>query len=74
MSDLIQITSTEIETIPQMVQTDIKDIAGVFQTVTSAPTHVPKKFIEQVLIVNSGGYKLYLYDTISNAWKYATLA
>jgi len=51
-----------------------QDIFGMFQTVTTAPTATPKNFFNQIQIYSSGGtFRIYIYDTVSNAWKYATL-
>lgn len=51
-----------------------QDVFGMFQTVTAAPTKTPRNFFEQVKIYSSGGtFRIYIYDTVSNAWKYATL-
>lgn len=50
------------------------DLLGMFQTVTSAPTSAPRTLINQIQIYSSGGtFRIYIYDTVSNAWKYATL-
>lgn len=51
-----------------------QDIFGMFQTVTSAPTGTPRNFAEQIKVYSSGGtFRIYIYDTVSNAWKNATL-
>lgn len=54
--------------------TRAQDVFGMFQTVTTAPTLTPRNFIEQVKIYSSGGtFRIYIYDTVSNAWKFSTL-
>lgn len=57
-------------TTPAMVSA----LQGVIQTVSTAPTHIPKKFSEQILIYRSGAtIRLYVYDTVNNAWRYTAL-
>lgn len=49
------------------------DIAGLFETVSSIPTGVPKDIFGQIKIYTSGAsYRLYWYDTANGAWRYAT--
>ena len=51
-----------------------QDVLGMFQTVTTAPTATPKNFFNQIQIYSSGGtFRIYIYDTVSNAWKYSVL-
>lgn len=51
-----------------------QDVFGMFETVTSAPTKTPRNFFEQIKVYSSGGvFRIYIYDTVSNAWKNATL-
>lgn len=53
---------------------ELKDITNTFKTVSVAPTHVPRNFSEQFVIYTSGAtYRLYIYDTVNNTWRYATL-
>lgn len=50
------------------------DIIGVIETVSSAPTIVPKSPYDQVKIYSSGGtFRLYVYDTSGNAWHFVAL-
>lgn len=50
-----------------------QNIAGMFQTVSTAPTNTPKNFFDQVQIyVNGGTLRLYWYDTVANTWHYVT--
>ena len=54
-------------------QIRIEELDGLFKTSSSIPTHIPKKFSEQIVIYTSGStYRLYWYDTANNAWRYAT--
>lgn len=77
--DKTQIPTLDVEitsqvSLPQSAQKDIENISSVVQTVSVVPTWVPKKFYEQVVIYSSGAtYRLYIYDTINNAWRYTTL-
>jgi len=51
-----------------------QDVFGMFQTVTTAPTGTPKNFFNQIQVYSSGGtFRIYIYDTVSNAWKFSTL-
>lgn len=44
------------------------------KTVSSAPTYVPRHFLEQVVLYSSGGvYRVYFY-IVGVGWKYATLS
>lgn len=44
------------------------------KTVSSAPTYVPRHFLEQVVLYSSGGvYRVYFY-IVGIGWKYATLS
>lgn len=53
---------------------EIRDLFGLLQTITSAPTYVPKKFSEQVVLAVAGGANsLYVYDVLNNKWRAASL-
>lgn len=50
------------------------DVFGLFETVSAAPTGVPRDLYDQIKIyVNGGTYRLYVYDVTGRAWHYATL-
>ena len=49
-------------------------VTTLIDTRTGAPSYVPKKLQEQIVIANiSGAYRLYIYDTVGKTWRYATL-
>ena len=49
-------------------------IQGFIPTVSAAPTHTPTKTADQIRIYQSGAtYRLYIYDTVNNVWKYSAL-
>lgn len=53
---------------------EIRDLIGLLPTLTAAPTYVPRKFSEQVVIAVAGGANsLYVYDVTNNLWRAATL-
>ena len=53
---------------------DISLLTGLIGTVSTAPTHIPKKFDEQVVVFKSGATKrLYIYDNINNEWDFVAL-
>jgi hypothetical protein len=53
---------------------DVLNLLGFIQTIDFVPTAKPKRFIDQFVIVTSGGSsRAYIYDTVGLAWKYATL-
>ncbi len=52
----------------------IRDLLGLISTVPVAPTYVPKRFSEQIVIAVAGGNNsLYVYDVTNNLWRAATL-
>ena len=52
----------------------IEDIYGTFPTVSVAPTFVPRKLYEQIVVYKSGAtLRLYVYDVDNRAWRYTTL-
>lgn len=49
-----------------------QNLVGLIETVTTTPTNVPKTIYDQVKIYkNSTTYRLYWYDNVNNAWRYA---
>lgn len=52
----------------------VSDLLGMFKTVSSAPTATPNRLIDQIKFYSNGAtYRLYIYDTTNNVWRYATL-
>lgn len=52
----------------------ISELFGMFQTVSAVPTATPKRLINQIQFYSSGAtYRLYIYDTTNNVWRYSTL-
>lgn len=52
----------------------IDNLFGMFQTVSSVPTGVPTRLINQIQFYSSGAtYRLYMYDTTNKVWRYASL-
>lgn len=50
------------------------DLLGFIETVTTAPTHMPVDIFDQIkLYQNATTYRLYIYDTLNNAWRYVAL-
>lgn len=51
----------------------LKDMFGLFETVSSVPTTTPKTTYDQIKIYSNGvTYRLYWYDSVAGAWRYAT--
>ena len=51
----------------------IRDLFGLFQTVSVAPTVAPLKLINQIQIYTNGAtYRLYWWDNTNNTWHYIT--
>lgn len=49
------------------------DIIGLFEVVSAAPSGTPKNVYDQVKIYTNGTtYRLYWYDQVNHAWRYAT--
>lgn len=49
------------------------DIIGLFEVVSVVPTGIPRDVYDQVKIyTNSTTYRLYWYDQVNDAWRYAT--
>lgn len=52
----------------------IKNLFGLFETVSVAPTTVPKTTYDNIKVYSSGGtFRLYIYDAVGGAWHYTTL-
>jgi len=51
-----------------------EDIRQGFRVVSSEPTTAPRNYYESIVIYVSGAtYRLYTYDEVNSAWRYATL-
>jgi hypothetical protein len=54
---------------------DIALLNGLIPTVSSVPTHTPRKFSEQFRIyANGSDFRFYWYDTTNGAWRYDQIA
>lgn len=52
---------------------NLRDLWGMFRTVSTAPTSKPRRVSEQIVIYKNGGTKrLYWYDPINDVWSYVT--
>lgn len=53
----------------------LDEIFQMIEVVASVPTDIPRKFSEQIKIYETGAAatRLYIYDNVNGAWKYATL-
>ena len=50
----------------------IDDIKELLESISTTPTHKPKRFFEQIVFYKSGTtYRVYFY--IEDAWKYVNL-
>lgn len=50
-----------------------KHLFGLIETVSTAPTTVPKTTYDQLKIYTNGSdYRFYWYDSIANVWHYVT--
>lgn len=70
MKPEIEITFDETQDLTPPPQQDLLQVQGAIQTFSSTPTHIPKTIIEQIILTST---KLYIYDTVNNTWKYASL-
>lgn len=53
---------------------NLRDLLGAFKTVSVAPTAMPKKVGEQIVLYVSGGTKrLYIANLSANVWYYVNL-
>lgn len=58
---------------PELDQTNIRNLTGFFEVVSTIPTQIPKKFWDSIKIyVNGGTTRLYIYAGTSG-WLYTTL-
>lgn len=86
MKDQIQQPLSETPARQPQKQARAEDMFGSFKfgqikgffpnIVTTAPTLVPRNFLEQIQFYSDtvhGVYRIYFYDTNSSAWHYATL-
>jgi hypothetical protein len=49
------------------------DLFGLFEVVSAVPAGAPKIPYDQIKIYTNGStYRLYWYDPVNNAWRYAT--
>lgn len=52
----------------------ILNLNGFVQTLDVTPTHVPRKFSDQfVILTNGGSSRAYIYDVRNQAWRYVAL-
>jgi hypothetical protein len=50
-----------------------RHLFGLFETVSVAPTTIPKTTYDQIKIyVNGATLRLYWYDSVANLWHYVT--
>lgn len=60
------------ETYPN--ENNIGNLTGFIRTIDFVPTDKPKQFIDQFIIVTSGGSsRAYIYDVVGLAWRFTTL-
>lgn len=51
-----------------------ENIRRGYRLVSSVPTTAPRNFYESIVIyVNGATYRLYVYDEVNSAWRYANL-
>jgi hypothetical protein len=66
----IQEIDSSVNPVPR---TELRNVWGMFQTVSSAPTAVPLSFQNQIQIYTNGAtYRLYWYDVTNNTWHYVS--
>ncbi len=51
---------------------NMRDIFGVFRSISGAPTGIPTKFADQI-VIDTTNARLYIYDTNTKLWKYSSL-
>ena len=55
-------------------QSDFRDLAGIIRTVNFIPNWTPKKLSDcQVIYASGSVYRNYVYDGVSNSWRYSSL-
>lgn len=53
---------------------ELKNLKGLFEVVSVAPANAPKNIFGQIkLYINGANYRLYIYDYVNGAWRYASL-
>jgi hypothetical protein len=62
-------TDQEIKPIPTQ---NMREIFGMFRSISGAPTGNPVKFADQI-VIDTTNARLYIYDTTTKAWKYTAL-
>ena len=62
---------------PFLDEDNVANLLGSIRSLDAAPSEVPKRFVDQFMIVTSGGSsRLYIYDvkpTGGLAWRYTSL-
>lgn len=61
----------KVTPVPRM---NASSLVGMYQTVSVAPTATPLFMQNQIQVYSSGGtFRIYIYDTVSNSWKFSAL-
>jgi len=61
----------QVTTVPRV---NGSSVFGMYQTVSVVPTTTPLFMQNQIQIYsNAGTFRIYIYDTVSNTWKYSAL-
>lgn len=74
--DAIKIPEFKPTTFDNKPITRIEEIFGLVDTVTTVPTGLPRSFRQQIKLhynASTTTTRLYIYDTLNNAWKYVAL-
>lgn len=54
-------------------QIELRALRGLFQVTDTVPTSKPVSVVDQIVIYTNGAtYRLYWYDWVNDAWRYAT--
>lgn len=70
---LIQIPDDNPENL-QTPNTRFDSLYGMYDTISSVPTHKPKTPQDQIKFYSSGStYRLYIFDKTNNVWRYTAL-
>lgn len=73
MPEEIKPTTSEDMFVPSDVNR-LEEIDGLIETVSTAPTHVPRVFSEQFRIYKNGSTeRFYWFDVVNNEWNYTAL-
>lgn len=52
---------------------ELRDFTGLFKTVSAAPSGVPRKMIDQIVVYTNGAtLRLYWFDAKAGVWHYVT--